>query len=78
MQLDTRPTGTDISSPMSEPIGRGSGHTAGTIRKGTVMEGQRRVRHEVADAARLISVSFALSVAGAVVLGALSQWVQHQ
>lgn len=37
----------------------------------------RRVRHEVADAARLIAVSIALSVAGAAVLTLLTRWVQR-
>lgn len=62
---DTRPTGSDITSPMSEPIGRGSG---GTATPTTV----RRVRHEVADAAKLAMVSLAASagVGSLLLLGA--------
>ena len=71
VQLDTRPSGTDISSPMSEPIGRGSGPTANHPRgvaMQTVQPGARRVRHDVADAFRLAAFSLAASAGVALLL----------
>lgn len=38
---------------------------------------QRRVRHDLADAARLAAVSLTMSVAGAIMLAALTRWAQQ-
>jgi hypothetical protein len=37
----------------------------------------RRVRHDLADAARLVAVSLTLSFAGAVGLSLLTRWAQQ-
>jgi hypothetical protein len=78
VQLDTRPSGTDVSSPMSEPNGRGSGTTANPIRGEAMQTAQssaRRVRHEVADALRLAAFSLAASVGVALLLSVCSHLV---
>ena len=65
---------------MSVPIGRGSGPTAGSQDRdhdGSAMATQRRVRHDVADAARLAAVSLVLSFAGALALALLTRWVDR-
>lgn len=80
VQLDTRPPATGISSPMSDPVGRGSGPTARSIKERsetmqTVQPSARRVRHDVADAVRLAAFSFGVSVCVALLLSFLSHLV---
>jgi len=86
VQLDTRPSATDISSPVSVPNGRGSGPTATSTTGGAMqavpMSGQvsgqspaRRVRHDVADAVRVAAFSLAASAVVALGLSAFSHWV---
>ena len=81
VQLDTRPPATDISSPMSDPVGRGSGPTARSMEKErseavqTMQSSERRVRHDVADAVRLAAFSFGVSVCVALVLSFFSHLV---
>ncbi|HSI26616.1 MAG TPA: hypothetical protein VK948_04340 [Aeromicrobium sp.] len=41
------------------------------------MAPQRRVRHDVADAARLAAVSLVLSSAGAIALALLTRWADQ-
>lgn len=72
VQLDTRPSESDISSPVSEPNGRGSGLTAGVAPQGVAMVSKRRVRHDVADAARLAAFSIGASTAVAALLAVCS------
>ena len=67
VQLDTRPSRSDITSPMADPIGRGSSPMVLSPR-GDMMQTTRRVRHEVADAVRLALFSFGASAAATLAL----------